>query len=126
MVADGRIIVAWDRASASISRYFDLVEALGTGQDEQQIVRAFRSLDKDLSAIGIRSGNPALYRPSRPVSLALGTAMMDDLAARVAVAAGRIGDAIQEIERRFDDLNSRMARFGKVSGDARYSLIGAR
>jgi len=52
--------------------------------------------------------------------------MMDDLAARVAVAAGRIGDAIQEVERRFDDLNSRMARFGKVSGDVRYSLIGAR
>jgi hypothetical protein len=122
MVADARIIAAWDRASAPISRYFDLVEALATGHDEHQVVRGFRGLDKDLSAIGIRSGNPALYRPSRPISLALGTAMMDDLAARVSVAADRIADAIQEVEHRFDDLNSRMARFAKVSGDARHSL----
>jgi hypothetical protein len=126
LVADARIIAAWNRASASISRYFDLVETLATGQDEHQVVRGFRSLDKDLSAIGIRSGNPALYRPSRPISLPLGTAMMDDLAARVAVAAGRIGDALQEIEHGFDDLNSRMARFAKVGGDVRHSSTSAR
>jgi AcrR family transcriptional regulator len=114
MAADARIIAAWDRAAGPLSRYFDLIEALGTGGDERQIVRGFRSLDKDLSAVGIRSGNPALYRPSRPISLALGTAMIDDLAARIAVASGRLGEAVQEIRRRFEELNTRSTRFAKV------------
>jgi hypothetical protein len=52
MAADARVITSWDRASVPISRYFDLIEALGTGGDEQQIVRGFRSLDKDLSSVG--------------------------------------------------------------------------
>jgi len=114
MVADVRIMAAWDRASAPIPHYFDLIEALATGGDERRVVRGFRSLDKDLSAAGIKSATPALYRPSRPISLALGTAMMDDLAARVAVAAARIGEAVQEIERRLDNLNSRSARFAQI------------
>ena len=124
MVADLRIITAWERASAPISRYFDLVEALATGHDERQVVRGFRGLDKDLSAAGIRSMNPALYRPSRPISLALGTAMIDDLAARVALATGRLGEAVREIERRFNELHFRSARFAKVGGDAQVTLIG--
>jgi hypothetical protein len=41
MAADARIIAAWDRTSAPISRYFDLIEALGAGGDERQIVRSF-------------------------------------------------------------------------------------
>jgi hypothetical protein len=117
MVADARMMAAWDRASAPISRYFDLVEGLATGSDERQVVRGFRSLDKYFSAVGIRSAHPALYRPGRPISLALGTAMIDDLAARVAVATSRIGEAVQEIERRLDDLNSRRARFASVGGN---------
>jgi hypothetical protein len=40
--------------------------------------------------------------------------MVDDLAARIAVASGRLGEAVQEIGRRFDELNSRSARFAKV------------
>ena len=122
MVADLRIITAWERASAPISRYFDLVEALATGHDERRVVRGFRTLDKDLSAVGIRSTNPALYRPSRPISLTLGTAMMDDLAARLAVATGRLEEAVQEIERRFNELHFRSARFSKVGGDAPIAL----
>ena len=43
--------------------------------------------------------------------------MIDDLAARVAVATSRIGEAVQEIERRLDDLNSRRARFASVGGN---------
>jgi hypothetical protein len=38
-------MAAWDRASAPISRYFDLIEALATGGDERQIVRGFRLKD---------------------------------------------------------------------------------
>lgn len=117
MAADARVITAWDRASVPISRYFDLIEALGTGGDEQQIVRGFRSLDKDLSSVGIRSESPALYRSGRPTSLWLVTAMVDDLAARIAVASGRLGKAVQEIGRRFDELNARSARFAKVGGN---------
>jgi hypothetical protein len=55
MVADTKIITAWDRASAPISRYFDLVEALATGGDERQIVRGFRCLDKEVSGSGRRT-----------------------------------------------------------------------
>ena len=61
MVADAKVIAAWDRASAPISRYFDLIEALATGGDERQIMRGLRGLDKELSSVGIRSENPALY-----------------------------------------------------------------
>jgi hypothetical protein len=61
MVADAKVIAAWDRASAPISRYFDLIEALATGGDERQIMRGLRGLDKVLSSVGIRSENPALY-----------------------------------------------------------------
>jgi hypothetical protein len=81
MAVDARIIAAWDRAAAPISRYFDLIEALGTGGDERQIVRGFRSLDKELSSVGIKSESPAVYRSGRPISLWLITAMVDDLAA---------------------------------------------
>jgi hypothetical protein len=126
MVADVRIMAAWDRASAPISRYFDLVEALATGGDERQIVRGFRVLDKELSGVGVRSRDPALYRPGKPISLALGTAMIDDLAARIAVATHRIGEAVQEIERRLDNLNSRSARFAQVGGDTQIPLTGTR
>jgi hypothetical protein len=111
MAADARIIAAWDRTSAPISRYFDLIETLGTGGDERQIVRGFRSLDKELSSVGIRSENPAVYRSGRPISLWLITAMVDDLAARIAIASGRLGEAVQEIGRRFDELNTRRCRF---------------
>jgi hypothetical protein len=114
MAADARITAAWDRAAAPISRYFDLIEALGTGGDERQIVRSFRSLDKELSSAGIRSESSTLYRSGRPTSLWLVTAMVDDLAARVAVASGRLSEAVQEIGRRFDQLNARSARFAKV------------
>jgi hypothetical protein len=114
MAADARIIAAWDRAAAPISRYFDLIEALATGGNERQIVRGFRSLDKELSSIGIRSENAALYRSGRPIALWLVTAMVDDLAARIAVASGRLGEAVQQIGRRFDELNARSARFAKV------------
>ena len=117
MVPDTRIIAVWDRASAPISRYLDLIEALGTGGDEREIVRGFRSLDKEFSSVGIRSENPALYRPSRPIALWLVTAMIDDLAARTGVAAGRLGEAVREIRRRLDDLNARSARFAKVGSD---------
>jgi hypothetical protein len=44
-----------------ISRYFDLIEALATAGDERQIMRGLRGLDKELSNVGIRSENPALY-----------------------------------------------------------------
>jgi len=114
MVSDATMIAAWDRASAPISRYLDLIEALATGGDERQIVRGFRCLDKELSSVGIRSENPTLDRPSRPIALWLVTAMLDDLAARIAIAAGRLGEAVQEIAHRFDDLNTRSARFEKV------------
>jgi hypothetical protein len=55
MVADAKIIDAWNRASGPISRYFDFIEALARGEDERQIVRGLRCLDKDLSSAGIRS-----------------------------------------------------------------------
>ena len=99
MAFDAKMIAAWDRASAPISRYFDLIESLVTGGDERQIVRGLRCLDKELSSLGIRSENPALYRPSSPIALWLVTAMLDDLAARTAIAAARIGEAVQEIGR---------------------------
>jgi hypothetical protein len=117
MAADARIIATWDRTSGPISRYFDLIEALGTGGDERQIVRGFRSLDKELSSVGIRAESPAMYRSGRPISLWLVTAMVDDLAARIAIASGRLGEAVQEIGRRFDELNTRRARFAKVGGN---------
>ena len=124
MVADAKIMAAWDRASAPISRYFDLIEALATGGDERQIVRGFRVLDKELSGVGIKSGDPALYRPGKPISLALGTTMIDDLAVRIAIATHRIGEAVQEIERRLGDLNSRSARFAQVGVDTQTLLAG--
>ena len=116
MVVDARIIAAWDRSSAPISRYFDLVEALATGHDEREVVRGFRSLDKDLSAFGIKPCNPALYRPGKPITFPLVTAIVDDLAARIAIASERIGEALREIARRGDELNIRSARFAKISG----------
>ena len=39
--------------------------------------------------------------------------MMDDLAARLAVATGRLGEAVREIERQFNELHFRSARFAK-------------
>src|ERR1700722_2297404 len=41
------------------------------------MVRGFRSLDKDLLAFGIRSCNSALYRPGKPITFPLVTAMID-------------------------------------------------
>jgi hypothetical protein len=37
--------------------------------------------------------------------------------ARIAVASGRLGEAVQEIGRRFDEINARSARFAKVGGN---------
>ena len=115
MVADARIMATWDRASAPISRYFDLIESLATGDDERDIVRGFRTVDKDLASIGIRSENPGLYRPSRPVSVWLISAMLDELAPRIAIAIDRLGEALNNMGDRFEELNARSARFAKVS-----------
>jgi len=114
MPADAKIMAAWDRATGPISRYFDSIEALASGRDERAIARSFRSLDKDLSAAGIRSENSALYRSGRPITFALVTAMVDDLAARIAIASERISAAVQEMGHRLDELNARSSRFAKV------------
>ena len=118
MAADFRIITAWDRASAPISRYFDLIEALASGRDEREIARGFRSLDKDLSATGIRSENPALYRLGRSITFALVTAMIDDLAARIAIASERISEALEELRDRLEELNARSPRFARVGANS--------
>jgi len=60
--------------------------------------------------------------PTEQISLALGTAMMDDLAARLAAATSRLGEAVQEIERRFNEPHLRSARFAKIDGDAQVPL----
>ena len=117
MVADSRIVAAWDRASGPVSRYFDLIQTLATGGDERQIVRGLRSIDRELSSVGIRSESPDLYRPSRPISLWLETAMLDDLAARIGVAISRISEAVHEIGHRLDDLNARKAHFSKSEAE---------
>ena len=114
MVADAKIMAAWDRATAPISRYFDLIEGVASGHDEREIARGLRCLDKELSAAGIRSADSALYRPGRPTTFTLVTAMIDDLGRRIAIASDRVAEALQQMQHRLDELNERSSRFAKV------------